>query len=239
MATWYLQTDTWDDTANWTANFDGTGANPSEIPWTGETTKDDDLEEGQNYPGYCESYATLDGGTGICSIVVISIFSSTINGGTFTGFAFSNYGGYIHGGTFTGSDFANNGTIYGGTFTGEYFANNNEIFDGTFTGSYFSNNNGYIYGGTFTGSGFYNSSGYIYGGAFTGSGFYNSYGFIYGGMFTGSDFSHDSGFIHGGFWWLKGSAKINGVNLRASGDASPFTNFMTLETSDILGSGLL
>ena len=139
-----------------------------------------------------------------------TISSSIGNGFAITGICTLNYIDFI------------NGYIYGGTFTGDYINVNSA--------------GGEIYGGLFTGTDL-NNGGLIFGGTFSGSAFANN-GDIYGGVFTGSGFTNNS-YISSGFWWLKGSSKTNGVNLRASGATSPSTKFMILETSDILGAGLL
>ena len=251
MATWYWQGfefDAW--AANlFTDDYAGIGSSPPEIPWTGVTTKDDDIDIGEMGNGYSSITSTIGDPTGnwtitgICSIDLIQV-NGSIYDGTFVGDSLENYLD-IYGGTFTGSGFLNdNGNIYSGTFTGSNFTNEyGTIYGVLFSGSNFYNREGFIYGGLFTGSGFTNYWGYIYSGTFTGSNFTNSENdtydsYIYGGTFTGSNFTN-GGILYSGFWWLKGSSKINGVNLRASGDASPDVKFITLETSDILGSGLI
>ena len=242
MATWYWQGgeyDVWDATL-FTDDYAGNGSNPATIPWTTSATKDDDIELGELGNPYTTLSSSIGNGfaiTGICTLNYIDFINGYIYGGTFTGdyINVNSAGGEIYGGLFTGTDLNNGGLIYGGTFSGSAFANNGDIYDGVFTGLGFSNNDD-IYGGVFTGSSFYNN-GYIYSGVFTGTSF-TSNGYIFSGVFTGSGFTNNS-YISSGFWWLKGSSKINGVNLRASGDANPSTKFMILETSDILGSGLL
>jgi hypothetical protein len=161
----------WGTLSNWNSAADGSGVNPTEVPWTadGGSTIDSDLVDASGGVGINIASMSISGlVTGVCNISDITADSSSINGGTFSGDRFSSsFSLTINGGTFTGDDFSNNDYIYGGTFSGDGFTNSTS---------------GYIYGGTFSGDGFDNQ-GYIYGGTFTGSGFTFSNGSIYGGTF--------------------------------------------------------
>ena len=194
----------WETLTNWNTAADGSGDNPTNIPWTddgngGAWYADTDLVDATSGAGITINSVIDPNGvvTGNCDIVSITNIGG-IYGGTFTGSGFTNYYSLIYGGTFFGDNFTNNGFIYGGTFTGNYFSNNNIIYGGTFTGDGFTNNNAIISGGTFTGSGFTNYYSLIYGGTFFGDNFTNN-GYIYGGTFTGDNFTNNN-IIYGGIF---------------------------------------
>jgi hypothetical protein len=179
----------WETLTNWNTAEDGSGSNPTSIPWTndgngGAWYADIDLVDATGGNGISIN-SVIDPNrvvTGTCDIAGITN-NGTIYGGTFSGDNFNNNNGSIYGGTFTGDNFINGGYIYGGTFTGDNFTNYASINGGTFTGDNFENGYGQIYGGTFTGN-YFSNNGFIYGGTFTGSGFSNkNYGTMYGGTF--------------------------------------------------------
>jgi hypothetical protein len=159
----------WSTLSNWNSAADGSGVNPTDVPWTvvGGSTIGSDLVDATGGAGITiNAPMTITASvTGTCNITGISVeFSLIIDGGTFTGAGFSSYG-TINGGTFSGSGFYNGDYINGGTFSGASFTNAGYIYGGTFTGAGFGNTFGSIYGGTFSGSGF-SFSGIIGGGTF-------------------------------------------------------------------------
>jgi hypothetical protein len=179
----------WENLSNWNTAADGSGSNPTNIPWT------DDGNGGAWYSDYDLIDATGGQGininsiidpnqvvTGSCNIIYVTS-NSDIYGGTFTGDYFTNaavYGSYgtIHSGLFTGSNFAHEGIIYGGTFTGDNFTifgyyggpgsdfDLGYIYDGTFSGNSVTSYFAQIFGGTFTGYNFYSFGSYINDGTF-------------------------------------------------------------------------
>jgi hypothetical protein len=227
MATWYLQGEDWAVINNWSSNFDGTGSNPAEVPWSGELTKNDDLAPGALYSGSCQfadsmDILEIDGGTGVCSIPNITTHNWIhILYGIFTGDGFSN-DGKIYDGIFTGTNFTNgvdlgywyNGTIYGGNFTCSNFTNRYHMFGGVVVFDTFVNAWS-IYAGTFNGTTFTNGAesqysgydGFIYGGNYTCSTF-NNVNLMYGGVVV-FDSCTNSGWIKSGYFI--GGALINGA----------------------------
>ena len=190
---------TWENLANWNTAADGSGDNPTEVPWsdTDGSTSGSDLIDASGGAGVSIN-SNIDPNqvvSGSCDIPSIN------NGG-------------INGGTFSGDNFTNNALIGGGTFSGYGFINNDGIYGGTFTGDNFTNN-GLIYGGTFSGYGFTNYN-FIYGGTFSGYGFINTNnGLIGGGTFSGDNFTNNSTFtgIYAEHYYTNGvlDASINGL----------------------------
>jgi hypothetical protein len=264
MATWYWQgtvDGNWDDTGNWTDDYAGTGNNPATIPWTTPATKDDDIEEGElaswSYP-YIGSSIVIGNGfkiTGVCSLVVDNY--GIIGGGTYTGVVYN--GWIVSGGLFTAYGCYSTGEISGGDWTGDFFyssmgslitdgrfsgynmTNEGSIFNGFFTGANFTNDlNAEIWGGGFRNDTFSNNAN-IFGGIYQAFDFQNS-GFLAGGIIASNYFSDNSYNSMGAFWLSKGSIKYNGQTYKATGVANPAGNYNQLkniETSDILGSGLI
>lgn len=224
----------WETLTNWNTAEDGSGDNPTNIPWTddgngGAWYADTDLVDASGGNGINISSA-IDPNevvTGTCNIVSTNNFFGSINGGTFSGDNFCNEYGSINGGTFTGDNFNNNDTINGGTFTGDNFNNGIYVFGGTFSGDNFYNQ-GNIYGGTFTGSGFININ-LIYGGTFSGDNFYNS-DYITGGTFTGSGFGNGNYISDGTF---SGDNFINYNEI----DGGTFTGINFINSGGFIYSG--
>lgn len=216
---WY-----WETLANWNTAADGSGDNPSNIPWTQVNSGEQIPVEGASWYGDSElldattssdfktiSHTTIISGdvTGTCRISNIGCFG-TINGGTWTGdyvFASSVAGigrGQIYGGNFYGSPCGtdpDNGTGTGGGL----------VDGGDWHGSYF--NAGVTYGGNFYGANSQNC-GNIYGGDFLGSNFQNWAsppdlgGYISGGSFHNVGFSNGNRSDLGGVF----SAFFDGSN---------------------------
>jgi len=215
----------WEDLANWNYSPDGTGANPSEVPWSGQdgSTSGEDLvyAAGTNYGLTISDYTTIGGGiTATCSIPYLT-----------------NYGA-IMGGTWTGTGFFNQGRIYDGLFSnawdGEYsFANyepynDNQrvavIYGGTFT-SYQIENGATINGGLFTGDNFQNYSGdstnqtlggLINGGTFRGSNFNNQ----------GTEIGDIPAVIYAGSFEINGftgTGRVRYYGITITQDGDPYT----------------
>jgi hypothetical protein len=166
---------TWENLANWNTAADGSGSNPTEIPWTetdGSTSASNliDASGGAGVTISQNTFTTIDPNgvvSGTCDISSITANGQAmINGGAFTGANFQLLDGIIHGGTFTGDYFTNNyGGILGGTFTGNYVSN---VSMGSIQDALFAGNN-FLNGGdgtscvctniTFTGNGFTNAQG--------------------------------------------------------------------------------
>ena len=93
MATWYIQgpSPDWSDTANWTANYNNTGANPAQAPWTALDSLSDNLLPGSTFTGVlnCDVATNGLGATfgGYCNIP--TRFTVSIWGGEFIDVAFS------------------------------------------------------------------------------------------------------------------------------------------------------
>ena len=240
----------WSNTYNWNTAADGSGINPSEIPWsnTDGSTSDSYLSDVSGISNIrIEGFSGIDANiTGVCDIPDLVVNSDiTISGGTFTGDRFYTQGiidggnfsgdslnnsslGTINGGTFTGNNFTNYlSYIYGGNFSGNNFSNTyySEIHGGTFSGINFTNFGSWIYDGTFLGDNLTNSGSTINGGTFSGNNFINDNGYIYGGTFTGSNFANNAGEINGGTFEITGftnSATIDFPSIQiTSGD--PYT----------------
>lgn len=226
----------WETLGNWNDAIDGSGNTISEVPWTTATTAGDDLVYATGIDDTVSVNSEIGFGftiTGTCSLLVTNV-SGTIDGGTYADL-FTNSTGSITGGIFNG-DVINNAIIDGGNFTGSV-TNNGNIYSGTFTGSV--DNGSTIQGGNFTGT--FLNGGDIYAGTFTGS--VDNYGYINGGIFTGSVDNGNT--INIGQYITKGTIKqtdLHGVisNVKGQNNPNPYPSlFITLEVSDILGSGLL
>jgi hypothetical protein len=212
---------TWETLTNWNAAADGSGSNPTEIPWsdTDGSTSASNLNDATGGVGVTINSTTIDPNgdvTGSCDISNVTCnywieggtwtgdnFNNiaTISGGMFTGDNFTNTD-TINGGTFTGGNVTNNGWIGGGTFTADNFTNNDIVGGGTFTGDYFNSTwDSTIFGGTFLG-GYLTCSGPIYGGTFEGN-YYTFdqayYGWTMGGLFSGNYYTNNCPIV-GGTW---------------------------------------
>jgi hypothetical protein len=136
---------TWENLSNWNYSPDGSGANPTEIPWSevDNSTSASDLIDASGGAGVTIDSAYIGGYEGIGITGSCDIPNITNNS-------------TIEDGTFTGDNFTNNGNIGGGynpsvpTFTGDNFTNNGSISAGTYSGSNFTNSSsGIINGGLF------------------------------------------------------------------------------------------
>lgn len=153
----------WEVLSNWNTASDGTGDNPTSVPWV-DGYYDYDLLPGGSYSGgavIIQSNISASA-TGTCSLSISLATGATINAGTFSGVIYGQGGSTINGGTFT----ANNSEIFegaiinGGTFSGNNFSNlfSSTINGGTFSGTGFTNGEGsVITGGTFNIDGFTNN----------------------------------------------------------------------------------
>jgi hypothetical protein len=149
----------WGNTLNWNTAADGSGTNPTEVPWSGTDGSTSALNLVNAATGFVFLYGTIGTGvTGSCAIGFVGNNGGTIDGGIFTGVV-SNGSEYGDGGTINGGTFSNTisnyGTINGGTFNGVNFGYNiNATFinGGTFNGgvSGYETFN-YITAGTFNG----------------------------------------------------------------------------------------
>lgn len=137
---WYFNNATsiyWDDMENFWPNPDGTGTNPSDVPWSASDPSPCDIAPVDGFTGQCVIAAqTLNGGNFMCSIENIHN-SGVINGGTFTADGFTNdFGGIVNDAIVSGASINNYGTINGGWF------NVDHTDSGTSSGVTFWNPNG-------------------------------------------------------------------------------------------------
>jgi len=119
---WVATDYSWSTLSNWNTASDGSGSNPSEVPWSGQdgSTNDFDLVDATGGPFVAgiHSTLTLNGGIGSCNVNIA--IDGTINGGTFSGSTSGNiyFDGTINGGTFLESLSCYGGsTINGGNIT--------------------------------------------------------------------------------------------------------------------------
>jgi hypothetical protein len=220
----------WDNILNWNYAEDGTGANPTEVPWSGAdgSTSEFDLVSTGSYSIALIFISIGAGVTGSCYISSLEQQSGSINGGTFYGNVTSTNVGTINAGTF-------NGTVYGedsfvinaGTFNGSvsisYYSS---IWGTTFTSNVNVGVDCYLNAGTFTGS--VSNSGIIYNGTFTGS--VSNSGNVNSGTFFGSFYQDPSSGIelNGGTFevttaTITGGGLINWASLGVLSSGTPFT----------------
>lgn len=220
----------WEDLNNWNTAADGSGDNPTNIPWT------DDGDSGFWYSNYdlidafggTEVCVALDlSGDASCDIQIknsdyISIFSGNfLNVVTSSG----DVGVPI---TFEGGSFAK---VYD---TGQLIFGV-QIYGGLFYGDMYCA--GYVFSGDFTGSGQVFGGAHIYGGNFTGSGLVFSGnianvpngGIISGGVFSGGDLTVNNYpvILGGEFIFPAVSISYSGGNTRLSLDGGPTFSYPT------------
>jgi hypothetical protein len=183
---------TWENLANWNTKADGTGQNPTEIPWSVDG-------------GYTSHYSLADetGGAGITISQSTHLYpqeASTCYIPNISSYA------TITKGSYTGTNFSNKGVISGGEFYGHYFTNE-EYWDSYWLG-------GVIHGGIFYNNGFVNGQfGTITGGTIVSSNAVNN-GHISGGSFTGNNFTHT------GYRAVISDGSFSGDNFLALGSTS-------------------
>lgn len=182
----------WDSSlSNWNSSPDGTGETPSEIPWSSDATRGDNLDYATGVSGAIDFGGNGSiGGSGTCNLALSFSWANGLSGGTFLNDVSV---AWIESGTFYGSVTCWWDKIYDGTFWGPVTSSGRGIINGTFHGTVIQGGSNSINGGTFYGSVTNNS--FISGGTFL----WNVYNYwqVTGGTFY-TNYYHDYGSTYGG-----------------------------------------
>lgn len=174
----------WPNLTNWNTASDGSGSNPTSIPWV-DGYFDYDLIDATDSLGVSITQLVISGSvTGTCSINNVSFFSCTINSGTWSGNSCSAiFLTYFNGGTFAGNNWYVNGFVSGGNWTGSGLVldSNNDYYiisGGTFSGASITINAGDAFSSVRVTGGVFSSESITINGANLGAGEFNIDGIV-------------------------------------------------------------